>query len=30
MELHRAGEDYLKAILLLQKKNGTVRSLDIA
>ena len=30
MELHRAGEDYLKSILLLQKKNGTVRSLDIA
>ena len=30
MELHRAGEDYLKTILLLQNKNGTVRSLDIA
>ncbi len=30
MELHRAGEDYLKAILILQKKDGAVRSLDIA
>ena len=30
MELHRAGEDYLKAILILQKKDGTVRSLDVA
>lgn len=30
MELHRAGEDYLKAILMLQKKDGSVRSLDVA
>ena len=30
MELHRAGEDYLKTILLLQNKNGSVRSLDVA
>ena len=30
MELHRAGEDYLKTILLLQNKNGAVRSLDVA
>jgi Mn-dependent DtxR family transcriptional regulator len=30
MELHRAGEDYLKAILILQKQNHTVRSLDVA
>ena len=30
MELHRADEDYLKAILILQKKNGAVRSLDVA
>ncbi len=30
MELHRAGEDYLKAILILQKKDGAVRSLDVA
>ena len=28
--LHRAGEDYLKAILALQRRNGVVRSLDIA
>ena len=28
--LNRAGEDYLKAILLLQRRNGSVRSLDIA
>ena len=27
--LNRAGEDYLKAILLLQRRNGSVRSLDI-
>ncbi len=30
LELHRAGEDYLKAILILQKKDGAVRSLDVA
>ena len=30
MVLHRAGEDYLKTILLLQNKNGSVRSLDVA
>ncbi|MBQ6927875.1 MAG: metal-dependent transcriptional regulator [Oscillospiraceae bacterium] len=30
MELHRAGEDYLKAILILQQKDGAVRSLDVA
>lgn len=29
-KLNRAGEDYLKAILILQRKNGSVRSLDIA
>lgn len=28
--LHRAGEDYLKAILALQRRNGAVRSLDVA
>ena len=28
--LHRAGEDYLKTILLLQMANGGVRSSDIA
>ncbi len=30
MELYRAGEDYLKAIFILQKKNGTVHSIDLA
>ncbi len=30
MELHRAGEDYLKAILILQRQNHAVRSLDVA
>ena len=30
MELHGAGEDYLKAILILQKQNHAVRSLDVA
>ena len=30
MELHRAGEDYLKAILILQKQNHAVRSMDVA
>ena len=30
MELHRAGEDYLKAVLILQKQNHAVRSLDVA
>ena len=30
MELHRAGEDYLKTILTLQRMNGTVRSVEIA
>ena len=28
--LHRAGEDYLKTVLLLQKANCGVRSSDIA
>lgn len=27
--LHRSGEDYLKTILILQGRNGFVRSLDI-
>ena len=30
MKLLRAGEDYLKAILILQRQNGKVRSLDVA
>ena len=30
MKLHAAGEDYLEAILVLQKKQGLVRSVDVA
>lgn len=30
MKLHTSGQDYLKAIYILQKKNGTVRSVDVA
>lgn len=30
MKLHTSGEDYLKAIYVLQKENGFVRSLDVA
>lgn len=30
MKLHASGEDYLEAILMLQKKNGMVRSIDLA
>ena len=30
MNLHASGEDYLEAVLLLQKKNGMVRSVDLA
>jgi Mn-dependent DtxR family transcriptional regulator len=30
MRLHRSGEDYLEAILVLEQKNGYVRSLDVA
>lgn len=30
MKLLQSGEDYLKAIMLLQQKNGTVRSVDVA
>ena len=30
MTLHRSGEDYLKAIFVLQQENGCVRSLDVA
>ncbi len=29
-KLHRSGEDYLEAILILQKKNSFVRSSDVA
>lgn len=28
--IHRAGEDYLEAILRLEKEKGTVRSIDVA
>ena len=30
MKLHTAGEDYLEAMLILQKKLGVVRSVDVA
>ena len=30
MKLHASGEDYLAAILVLQKKRGLVRSVDVA
>ena len=30
MNLHKSGEDYLEAILVLKQKNGLVRSLDVA
>ena len=30
MKTHESEEDYLETILLLQRKNGTVRSIDIA
>ena len=30
MKLHASGEDYLEAILMLQKKQGMVRSVDVA
>lgn len=30
MKLHASGEDYLEAILVLQKKIGMVRSVDVA
>ena len=29
MELHRAGKEYLKTILVLAQRNGSVRSMDI-
>ena len=28
MKLYESGEDYLEAVLMLQKKNGMVRSVD--
>ena len=30
MELHASGEDYLEAILVLHKKMGRVRFVDVA
>ena len=30
MKLYESGEDYLEAILILQKKLGEVRSVDVA
>lgn len=30
MKLHASGEDYLESVLILQKKLGTVRSVDVA
>lgn len=30
MGLHASGEDYLEAVLILQKKPGMVRSIDLA
>lgn len=30
MKLHASGEDYLEAILIIEQKKGTVRSIDIA
>ena len=30
MKLHASGEDYLEAVLVLQKQKGIVRSVDVA
>lgn len=30
MQIHESGENYLETILLLQEKNGSVRSIDVA
>ena len=30
MKLRASGEDYLEAVLMLQKKNGMERSIDLA
>ena len=30
MKIHASGEDYLEAVLMLQKKKGMVRSVDVA
>ena len=28
--MHESGEDYIETIYLLKKKNGSVRSIDVA
>lgn len=30
MKIHASGEDYLEAVLMLQKEKGMVRSVDLA
>ena len=30
MAIHESGEDYLEAILMIKKRSGTVRSIDVA
>ncbi|MFR1479895.1 MAG: metal-dependent transcriptional regulator, partial [Hydrogeniiclostridium mannosilyticum] len=30
MKIHASGEDYLEAVLVLQKKKGMVRSVDVS
>lgn len=30
MKIHKSGEDYLEAILMIQKQKGMVRSIDLA
>ena len=30
MKIHASGEDYLEAVLVLQKNHGSVRSIDVA
>ena len=30
MKIHASGEDYLEAVLVLQKNHGAVRSIDVA
>lgn len=30
MKIHASGEDYLEAVLVLQKEKGMVRSIDLA
>ena len=30
MSLHESGENYLETILLLQRRNGFVRAVDVA